>query len=98
MAEPAAVSSRAARLWTAPIALEQVMDTVTATAVQAGLAGRHPAERDVAQTAAALRRLAAAVRAGQPPCTGPLPDSSDLRPVTGAIEAVQRALAGQSGG
>jgi uncharacterized membrane protein YccC len=80
MAEPPSVSRRTARLWPALIALEQLTDTVTATAVRADVTGRRPGPRDVAQLADALRSLARGVRDGQ------LPDR---------IADVRRALTGE---
>ncbi|MGO9218100.1 MAG: hypothetical protein ACLP5E_10095 [Streptosporangiaceae bacterium] len=56
MAEPPSVSRRAALLWPAPGALEQLTDTVTATEVRAGVTGRRPDPRDVADRIADVRR------------------------------------------
>ena len=69
MAEPPSVSRRAVRLWPALAAVEQVTDTVTATAVRADVTGRRPDPRDVAQLAPALRALAHSVRDGRSPGT-----------------------------
>jgi hypothetical protein len=95
MAEPPAVSRRAARLWPAMLALEQVTDAVTSTAVHSDQSGQWPDERDTRQLTAALRSLASSARAGRVPDPPDLPDSADIRPVAVAIRGVQRALAGE---
>jgi uncharacterized membrane protein YccC len=97
MAEPPAVSRRAARLWPAMLALEQVTDAVTSTAVHSDQSGQWPSESDVGQLTAALRSLASGARAGRVPDPPDLPDSADARPVADAIREVQRALAGERG-
>jgi hypothetical protein len=99
MAEPPSVSRRAARLWPALIALEQVTDAVTAAAVHADVEGRWPPEEEAGQLAAALRDMAAHVRDGRTPPPPSLPDQpaapdrDDPRQVAGAVRDVQRALA-----
>ena len=95
MAEPPSVSGRAARLWPALGALEQLTDTVTATAVRADVTGRRPDPRDVARLADALRALARGVRAGRIPAGLPLPDTEDVRQVADRIPDVRRALTGE---
>ena len=95
MAEPPSVSRRLAQLWPALTALEQVTDTVTATAVRADVTGRRPDPQAVAQLADALRRLARGVREGQLPEDLPLPDSADLRELADRIAEVRRALTGE---
>jgi uncharacterized membrane protein YccC len=80
MAEPPAVSRRAAIWWPALIGLENVMDAVTATAVQAGLGGPKPSPGGVRKLAAALAEVARAVRAGQRPAAAPLPDAGPRAP------------------
>jgi uncharacterized membrane protein YccC len=94
MAEPPSVSRRAARLWPALDSLEQVTDTVTATAVRADATGHRPDPRDVAELAAALRELARSVRDGQLPRELPRPDSDDVRPLADRIDDVRRVLTG----
>ncbi|MDX6338279.1 MAG: hypothetical protein QOG05_5619 [Streptosporangiaceae bacterium] len=95
MAEPPSVSRRAARLWPVLTALEQLTDTVTATAVRADVTGRRPGPRDVAQLAGALRSLARGVRDGQLPADLPLPGGEDVRQVADRIADVRRALTGE---
>jgi uncharacterized membrane protein YccC len=92
MAEPPSVSRRAARLWPALAALEQLTDTVTATAVRADVTGRLPDPRDVAQLAEALRAIARSIRDGRSPEHLPLPDSADVRQLADRIGDVRRAL------
>jgi hypothetical protein len=77
------------------LALEQVTDAVTSTAVRSGQSGRWPPGRDVGQLTAALHSLASAARAGRVPDPPDLPDSPGVYPVAEAIREVQRALAGQ---
>jgi uncharacterized membrane protein YccC len=95
MAEPPLVSRRAARLWPALASLEQVTDTVTATAVRADATGQRPSPRDAGQLAAALRELARSVRDGRLPGDLPRPDSDDVRQLAGRIDDVRRALTGE---
>jgi uncharacterized membrane protein YccC len=94
MAEPPSVSRRAARLWPALAAVEQLTDTVTAGAVRADVTGRRPDPRDVAQLAGALRAVAHSIRDGRSPEDLPLPDSEDVRQLADSIGDVRRALTG----
>ena len=94
MAEPSSVSRRAARLWPALNALEQVTDTVTATAVRADATGQHP---DL-MTSGSWHRPARAgpQRPGWPAPRGlPRPDSDDVRLLANRIGDVRRALTGE---
>jgi uncharacterized membrane protein YccC len=95
MAEPPSVSRRAARLWPALAALEQVTDAVTATAVRADATGQRPDPRDVGQLATGLRKLAGSVRAGRLPRELPLPDSDGVRLLADRIGDVWRAVTGE---
>jgi uncharacterized membrane protein YccC len=95
MAEPPSVSGRAARLWPVLTALEQVTDTVTATAVRGDVTGQRPGPGEVAQLAGALRSLAHGIRDGRLPDDLPLPDGEDVRPVADRIADVRRALTGE---
>ena len=95
MAEPPSVSRRAVRLWPALAALEQVTDTVTATAVRADVTGQWPAPRDVGQLATALRELARSVREGRLPAEPPLPGNDGVRLLADRIGDVWRALTGE---
>jgi uncharacterized membrane protein YccC len=95
MAEPPSVSGRAARLWPVLTALEQVTDTVTATAVRGDVTGQRPGPGEVAQLAGALRGLARGVRDSRLPDDLPLPDGEAARPVADRIADVRRALTGE---
>ena len=95
MAEPPSVSRRAARLWPAVAALEQVTDTVTATAVRGDVTGQRPAPRDVEQLAAAVRDMARGVRDGQLPADLPLPRSDDVRELADCVADLRRAASGE---
>ncbi len=95
MAEPPSVSRRAARLWPAVAALEQVTDAVTATAVRGDVTGQRPRSRDVEQLAAALRDLGRSVREGRLPANLPLPRGSDVRELADRVAEVRRAITGE---
>jgi hypothetical protein len=95
MAEPPSVSRRAVRLWPALAALEQVTDTVTATAVRADATGQRPDPRDVGQLATALRELARSVRDGRVPGKLPRPDGDGVRLLADRIGDIGRALTGE---
>ncbi|MGO9503720.1 MAG: hypothetical protein ACLPUO_19615 [Streptosporangiaceae bacterium] len=98
MSEPPSVSRRATAWWPAVIALEQVMDAVTATAVAVEHDSASRSAAPVAELAGALRAIAAAVRADrQPPDPADLPESGALKPVAEAVRGVQGALAGSRG-
>jgi len=94
MAEPQAVSRRAALWWPAIIALEHLMDKMTAMAVQARQGAARPSQDGVRQVTEALDAIARAVRSGARPPPLPPPDEEPLRPVADAVRGVQRALAG----
>lgn len=99
MAEPPAVSRRAARWWPALVALENVMDKVTASAVRMDMGESPPAADEVAQLTAALAAISRAALAGTRPPALPLPagGSPAARPAAVAIRDVQRALAAAAG-
>ena len=95
MAEPPSVSRRAARLWPAVAALEQVTDTVTATAVRGDVTGQRPRPRDAEQLAAALRDMARSVREEQLPADLPLPRGGDARALADRVADLRRAISGE---
>jgi uncharacterized membrane protein YccC len=99
LAEPPAVSRRAARLWPALAALESVMDKVTATAVRVNLGASPPPAGEVVQVTAALEAIAAAAGSGTTPPALPLPTSGSdaIRPVAAAVREMQRSLAAGRG-
>lgn len=87
------MSRRAARLWPALLALEQVIDAVTSEPVYGDVTGRWPGDEDVRQLGEALRGLAASARDGRVPSPPSLPDSAETRSVAEAIRAAAQALA-----
>jgi uncharacterized membrane protein YccC len=95
IAEPPAVSRRAARWWPALVTLEIVMDKVTASAVRMDMGEPPPAADEVAQVTAALAAISGAAAAGVPPPALPLPvtGSPGIRPAAGATANLQRSLA-----
>jgi uncharacterized membrane protein YccC len=88
MSEPPSISRRATAWWPAVVALEQVMDAVTSTALAVSRGTRVPSS-GVAMLSAALRTVSEAVeegtRLGSPP---ELPDDETLKPVTEAVRAL----------
>ena len=94
MAEPPSVSRRAARLWPALAALEQVTDTVTAAAVRADVTGRVRTPATSAQLARPCAPWPAASGTDGSPEDLPLPDSADVRQLADRIGDVRRALTG----
>jgi uncharacterized membrane protein YccC len=100
MAEPRSVSGAAARLWPAVLAVEDVMDAVTAVGVRAAESGQRPSPADVARLTAELRDLATAVRsgavwAGRLPPPRPGAAGPEAQRVADAIAELRRALAGE---
>ena len=93
MSEPATISRQAAAWWPALVALEEVVDAVTAV----GVAIRHgeaaPESGAVHQLTAALDATADAVKAGTLPRPAELPSDPSLKPVTDAVRAVLAILA-----
>ncbi len=92
MSEPPSISRLATAWWPAVVALEQVMDAITSTAVAVSR-GAVPAGDGIRLLSEALREIseAAAGKAHQAPPE--LPDDETLKPVTEAV----RALLGVSG-
>jgi uncharacterized membrane protein YccC len=93
MAEPAAVSRQAAAWWPALVALNEVVDAVTAVAVAISHGAPAPNPRAAHQLTAALDAVADAVKAGTPPRPTDLPSDPSLKPVTDAVRAVLAILA-----
>jgi len=94
MSEPPALSRRATVWWPALVGLEQVMDTVTATALADEHGTPPPAPGAVRQLTGVLDRMASSVRNGTaPPAAEELPDDEALAPVTDAVRSVQAVLA-----
>jgi hypothetical protein len=76
-------------------ALEQVTDTVTATAVRGDVTGQRPGPRDAAQLADALRAMAGSVRDGQLPADLPLPRSGAAAELADRVAGLRRAITGK---
>ncbi|HEY2077428.1 MAG TPA: FUSC family protein [Streptosporangiaceae bacterium] len=93
MSEPAAASRQAAAWWPALVALEKVVDAVTAVAVAIRHGEPEPDPGAVHQLTAALDAMADAVKAATPPRPTELPSDPSLKPVTDAVRAVLAILA-----
>jgi uncharacterized membrane protein YccC len=92
MYEPPSISRRAAAWWPAVVALEQVMDAVTATATPVSRGARVP-ESGVRQLAATLRAVSeAATRGTGVQAPAELPEDETLKPVTEAVRALLGVL------
>jgi uncharacterized membrane protein YccC len=93
LSEPPALSRRATLWWPAVVGLEQMVDTITATAVAADHGAALPSPDSVHELESVLRGLADAVRSGVPPPKPTrLPADEQLKPVTDALRRVQAAL------
>jgi hypothetical protein len=92
------VSRRAAEGWPAVVALEEVMDAVTATVVAIGRDAPVPDASSVHALTGALRAVADAIEAGTPPrAPAQLPADPALEPVTAAVRSVLSVLIGGGG-
>ncbi len=92
MSEPPSVSRRAATWWPAVVALEQVMDAVTATAVDVSR-GAAVSPAGVRQLSEALRAVSEAASTGTALTAAPeWPDDETLKPVTEAVRALLGVL------
>jgi uncharacterized membrane protein YccC len=93
MSEPTAVSRRAAAWWPAVVALEEVTDAVTATAVAIGQGAPVPAAASVHALTGTLRAVADAIEAETPPrMDSPLPTDPELEAVTASVRSVLSVL------
>lgn len=93
MSEPAPVSRRATAWWPGVVALEEVMDAVTATVVAIGRGAAVPSAASVHALTGALRAVADAIEALAPPqVPGPLPADPELETVTAAVRSVLSVL------
>jgi hypothetical protein len=92
MAEPPSISRRATAWWPAVVALEQVMDAVTLTALMVSRGGARVSPSGVRMLSAALRAVSAAASTGTAPAVAELPDDEALRPVTEAVRALLGVL------
>jgi uncharacterized membrane protein YccC len=94
MAEPGAARRVAAAWFPAAVALEQVMDAVTAVAVAADRGAPLPAALEVENLVAALCQVADAVRSGRPlPGWPGVTVQGQLGHVADAVRGVHQALA-----
>ena len=92
MSEPPSISRRATAWWPAVVALEQVMDAGTATALAVSR-GAQVSPSGVRQLCDALRAVSEAAATGSALAETPeLPDDETLRPVTDAVRALLRVL------
>ena len=92
MSEPPSISRRATAWWPAVIALEQVMDAITATALVVSGGAQVP-RSGVRQLCDALRAVSEAAAAGSALAAAPeLPDDETLRPVSEAVRALLGVL------
>jgi hypothetical protein len=92
MSEPPSISRRATAWWPAVVALEQVMDAGTATALAVSR-GAQVSPSGVQQLSDALRAVGEAAATGSALATAPeLPDDETLKPVTDAVRALLGVL------
>ena len=92
MSEPPSISRRATAWWPAVIALEQVMDAITATALAVSRGAEVPPS-GVRQLCDALRAVSEAAATGSALAAVPeLPDDETLRPVSEAVRALLGVL------
>jgi hypothetical protein len=92
MSEPPFISRRATAWWPAVIALEQVMDAITATALAVSR-GARVSPAGVRQLCDALRAVGEAAATGSALAEAPqLPDDETLGPVTDAVRALLGVL------
>ena len=92
MSEPPSISRRATAWWPAVIALEQVMDAITATALAVSGGAQVP-RSGVRQLRDALRAVSEAAATGSALAAPPeLPDDETLRPVSEAVRALLGVL------
>jgi uncharacterized membrane protein YccC len=93
MSEPSVVRRRATAWWPAVVALEEVMDAVTATVVAIGRGAPVPSAASVHALAGTLRAVADAIETDTPPrLAGPLPADPELEAVTASVRAVLSVL------
>ena len=92
MSEPPSISRRATAWWPAVIALEQVMDAITATALAVSRGATVPAS-GVRQLCDALQAVSEAAATGSALVKAPeLPEDETLGPVTEAVRALLGVL------
>jgi len=93
MSEPPSISRRATAWWPAVVALEQVMDAVTATALAVSRGAPAVPPDGVRQLSGAMGAVSEAAATGTALATAPeLPEDETLKPVTEAVRALLRVL------
>ena len=93
MSEPTPVSRRASAWWPAVVALEELMDAVTACAVAIGRGEPVPSPSSVHKLTGALRSVADAIETETPPrVPGTLPSDPELDAVTSGVRSVLSVL------
>ena len=93
MSEPAPVSRRASAWWPAVVALEEVVDAVTATVVAIGQGAPVPSAASVHALTGTLRAVADAIETQTPPRpVGSLPADPELEAVTASVRSVLSVL------
>ena len=93
MSEPPSVSRRATAWWPAVVALEEVMDAVTATVVAIGEGAPVPSAASVHALTGTMRAVADSIEAGTAPhLAGPLPTDPELEAVTSSVRSVLSVL------
>ncbi|TVZ02810.1 FUSC family protein [Trebonia kvetii] len=93
MSEPTPVSRRASAWWPAVVALEELMDAVTACMVAIGRGEPVPNPASVHQLTGALRSVADAIETEMPPrVPGTLPSDPELDAVTSGVRSVLSVL------
>jgi len=92
MSEPPSISRRATAWWPAVVALEQVMDAITATALAVSRGAQGPPS-GARQLCGALRAMSEAAATGSALAEAPeLPDDETLEPITDAVRALLGVL------
>jgi uncharacterized membrane protein YccC len=93
MSEPTPVSRRASAWWPAVVALEELMDAVTACVVAIGRGEPVPSAASVHKLTGALRSVADAIETETPPrVPGTLPTDPELDGVTAGVRSVLSVL------
>jgi uncharacterized membrane protein YccC len=93
MSEPTAVSRQATAWWPAVVALEEVTDAVTATAVAIEEGAPAPSPASVHALTGTLRTVADSIETEMPPqVPGPLPADPELDAVTSSVRSVLSVL------
>jgi hypothetical protein len=98
MSEPPAISRRASAWWPAVVALEEVMDAVTALALAVDRGAPAPGADAVRAVSSVLREACAATASGEPVRGVEVLASSSDEPLAAVVEAVKALLGVLRGG